>query len=104
MKSFKLQFYNVFLSRPRRGIFTVAMLQPQMPFNETFCQLGVAKQTARVVLNCKEKKTEKNRLPTQARSQGIRKGGYILRGFGELPQKIFKFKVANTPKFNDFLQ
>ena len=44
-------------------------------------------------------------LPTdkQARSQGIRKGGYILRGgLGELPQKIFKFKVANTPNFNDF--
>ena len=36
-------------------------------------------------------------------------GGYILRGgggggLGELPQKIFKFKLANTPKFNDFLQ
>ena len=44
---------------------------------------------------------------TQARSQGIRKGGYILRGgggLGELPQKIFKFKVANTQKFNDFFQ
>ena len=25
-------------------------------------------------------------------------------GSGELPQKSFKFKVANTPKFNDFLQ
>ena len=25
-------------------------------------------------------------------------------GLGELPQKNFKFKVANTPKFNDFLQ
>ena len=40
----------------------------------------------------------------QARSQGVRKGGYILRGSGELPQKIFKFKVANTPKFNDCLR
>ena len=27
-----------------------------------------------------------------------------MGGLGELPQKIFKFKVANTPKFNDFLQ
>ena len=25
-------------------------------------------------------------------------------GLGVLPQKNFKFKVANTPKFNDFLQ
>ena len=37
-----------------------------------------------------------------------RGGGYILRGggggLGDLPQKNFKFKVANTPKFNDFLQ
>ena len=40
----------------------------------------------------------------QARSQGCRKGGYILRGSGGAPQNFFKFKVANTPKFNDFLQ
>ena len=30
----------------------------------------------------------------QARSQGIIKGGYILGGLGELPEKKFKFKVA----------
>ena len=40
----------------------------------------------------------------QARSQGIRKGGYILRGVWGSSQKNFKFKVANTPNFNDFLQ
>ena len=27
-----------------------------------------------------------------------------MPGSGVAPQKIFKFKVANTPKFNDFLQ
>ena len=41
----------------------------------------------------------------QARSQGIRMGGYILRGvWGSSPRKNFKFKGAITPKFNDFLQ
>ena len=42
----------------------------------------------------------------QARSQGIRKGVTFCGGggVGELPQKNFKFKVAKTPKFNDFLQ
>ena len=40
----------------------------------------------------------------QARSQGIRKGVTFCGGSGGAPHKIFKFKVANTPKFNDFLQ
>ena len=40
----------------------------------------------------------------QARSQGIRKGVTFFGGSGGTPQKNFKLKVANTPKFNDFLQ
>ena len=31
-------------------------------------------------------------------------GLHFAGGLGELPRKNFKFKVANTPKFNDFLQ
>ena len=43
------------------------------------------------------------RADVQARSQGIRNGGYILRGvWGSSPRKIFKFKVANTPNLMIF--
>ena len=34
----------------------------------------------------------------------LERGVTFCGGLGELPQKFFKFKVANTPKFNDFLQ
>ena len=44
------------------------------------------------------------RYHRQARSQGIRKGVTFCGGSGGAPQKNFKFKVANTPNFNDFLQ
>ena len=33
----------------------------------------------------------------------LERGVTFCGGLGELPQKIFKFKVANTPKFNDYL-
>ena len=34
----------------------------------------------------------------------LERGLHSAGGLWELPQKIFKIKVANTPKFNDFLQ
>ena len=34
----------------------------------------------------------------------LERGVTFCGGLGELHQKNFKFKVANTPKFNDFLQ
>ena len=34
----------------------------------------------------------------------LKRGLHFAGGLGELPQKNFNFKVANTPKFNDFLQ
>ena len=41
----------------------------------------------------------------QARSQGIRKGGYILRGvWGSSPRKFLYLRWRKNPNFNDFLQ
>ena len=34
----------------------------------------------------------------------LERGVTFCGGLGEVHQKNFKFKVANTPKFNDFLQ
>ena len=34
----------------------------------------------------------------------LERGVTFCGGLGALSQKNFKFKVANTPKFNDFLQ
>ena len=70
------------------------------------------RRSRRTTRRCRSSVTKKHRRCSRRKSSiNIRhvarvseRGVTFCGGLGELPQKILKFKVANTSKFNDFLQ
>ena len=67
-----------------------------LPSEQTVDQMVVKLLSARTVLPSEQ--------TVDRHVARVLERGLHFAGSGELPKKFFKFKVANTPKFNDFLQ
>ena len=88
-------------------------VQPQGWYHKLSFQLAVEgmalTQSGLPLSNCGGRRRDISRVTrtlTKVRpvARVLERGLHFAGGLGDLPQKNFKFKVANTPKFNDFLQ
>ena len=68
------------------------------------CVMQCATRLHRHGQRCKAAQSNLFRSSVRHVARVLERGVTFCGGLGELPQKNLKFKVANTPKFNDFLQ